>query len=238
MIFLVYVSSDWHGVPLDRIRRLLSLASFSDEDYLFVLGDVIDRGEHGIALVKWLMLQPNIRLLRGNHEDMLLSCDFLFREVTEETVGRLSAPDMEAYLRWMDNGASPTVTALLRESPEARVDIVEFLRDTPAYDTVSAGGRDFVLVHAGLGNYADGKPLTDYLPHELLRMRPDCSDTYSRDFITVLGHTPTGYFDPTCRGRMLKTDTWWDIDTGAAGGLSPMLLCLDDLREYYLDLDL
>ncbi len=233
---MVYVSSDWHGVPLRNIQKLLAQAPFSDEDYLFVLGDVIDRGEHGIALLKWLMLQPNILLLRGNHEDMLLDCDFLFLEITEENINQLTDDDYAALEDWKDNGAQPTLEALLRESPESRADIVAFLRECPLYDTVSVGGQDYVLVHGGLGNYADGKRLDDYLPYEMVWERPDYEDTYSDHFITIIGHTPTIYYGSEYRGRMMKTKTWWDIDTGAAGGhLQPMLLCLDDLREYYID---
>ena len=36
---------------------------------------------------------------------------------------------------------------------------------------------------------------------------------------------------------MLVTDTWVDIDTGAACGGSPMLLRLDDMRPFYADGD-
>ncbi len=231
---MVYVSSDWHGVPLEQIRILLSQARFSGSDFLFVLGDVIDRGEHGVELLKWLMVQPNAQLLLGNHEDMLLSCDFLFREINDENLNRLSPFHIEAYEKWERNGAAPTVDALRRESPETRADIVAFLRDLPLYDTVSVNSQDYVLVHAGLGNYEEDKALDDYLPYELIWLRPDPKDTFSRDFITILGHTPTGYYDRDRRGRILKTETWWDIDTGAAGGLSPMLLCLDTLEEFYL----
>ena len=38
------------------------------------------------------------------------------------------------------------------------------------------------------------------------------------------------------KNRMFKTNSWWDIDTGAAMEKgSPMLLCLDTLDEYYID---
>ena len=54
--------------------------------------------------------------------------------------------------------------------------------------------------------------------------------------MTVLGHTPTGYRFGTA-GRMFVTDTWIDIDVGAAGGNPPMLLRLDDLKAFYEDRD-
>ena len=34
-------------------------------------------------------------------------------------------------------------------------------------------------------------------------------------------------------GKMFRTDTWIDIDTGAAGGGAPMLLRLEDLQPFY-----
>lgn len=42
--YMIYVTSDWHGYPLAKFMELLDKANFSDDDYCFVLGDVIDRG--------------------------------------------------------------------------------------------------------------------------------------------------------------------------------------------------
>ena len=40
---MIYVTSDLHGYPLKKFREMLSKVGFSDDDFLFVLGDVIDR---------------------------------------------------------------------------------------------------------------------------------------------------------------------------------------------------
>ena len=37
------------------------------------------------------------------------------------------------------------------------------------------------------------------------------------------------------KGKMFRSDTWIDIDTGASGGGSPMLLRLDDLKAFYCE---
>ena len=232
---LIYATSDLHGYPLEQFLCLLAQASFSDEDFLFVLGDVIDRnGDGGIALLQWMMAQPNVELILGNHEAMLLSCAFLFEEITEASVDSLDENRMGLLLNWMENGAEPTIRAmrdLRKKNPEALEDLLEYLREAPLYESVSTGKRDFLLVHSGLGSFAPEKRMRDYAADDLLWHRPARDERYFEDVITILGHTPTVYYGEP--GRMFRTDTWIDIDTGASQGTAPMLLRLDDLKPYY-----
>ncbi len=232
---MIYVSSDWHGVPLAKIKELLKSANFSDDDFLFVLGDVIDRGEYGVELLKWMMLQPNVELILGNHEALLLSCDFLLDEVTEESIDALNKEKLSLLSTWQFNDGDVTIKALAKESPETRTDIVDYIREAPYYDSVRVNGRDYLLVHGGLANYSEGKEIDDYTPDELIWARPDYNENYSADFITVVGHTPTIRYGLQNKGRIFKTNTWWDIDTGGVSGSMPMLLCLDNEKEYYLE---
>lgn len=44
---MVYVISDLHGYPHDAFLALLERAGFSDTDFLYILGDVIDRNGNG-----------------------------------------------------------------------------------------------------------------------------------------------------------------------------------------------
>ncbi len=230
---MIYVSSDWHGIAPAVIAALLSQAKFSDGDTLYVLGDVIDRGEHGVTHLKWLMAHPNTHLLLGNHEDMLLSCDFLFREGYEAADNRLTPSEMTALHTWKYNGAAPTLAALRAEPPAVQADLLAYLRRAPLYEAVQVSGRRYVLTHAGLTDAGDDSSPAASTAHDLLWTRPSLETRYSSRFTTILGHTPTGFYGSSYRGRILKTETWWDIDTGAAGGLAPMLLCLDTLEEFY-----
>ena len=82
---MIYVTSDLHGIALSQLQLLLQNANFSPEDTLFVLGDSIDRGEHGLELLLWMMEQYNIIHLLGNHEEMLLSASgFLLTTIEED----------------------------------------------------------------------------------------------------------------------------------------------------------
>lgn len=233
---MIYVTSDLHGYPLDCFQALLRRAGFGDRDFLFVLGDVIDRnGDGGVEMLRWMMVQPNVQLILGNHEAMLLACDFLFDEITEDSLARLTTDQMAALADWMANGATPTLEtlrALNKKDREAVADILDYLRDAPLYDTVSLENGDFLLTHSGLDNFAPERGLDDYAPDELLWCRPDPEQRYFGQVTTVLGHTPTDAYGVP--GRAFHTPTWIDIDTGAAQGRAPMLLRLDDLKEFYI----
>lgn len=233
---MIYVSSDLHGCSPVQFRQLLDSAGFRDEDFLFILGDVIDRGPHGVQLLLWLTQQSNMQLLLGNHEAFLLSCSFLFWEVTEENLARITQEHLMLAESWMENGGAPTIRGfqnLLKEDPQSAKGILDYLREAPLYETLRVNGRDFVLVHSGLDNFHPARPLSNYEPAELLLVRPTLQTQYYPDATVIFGHTPTQYLSPEHHHRALFTDSWICIDTDAASGHMPMLLRLDDLKEFY-----
>ena len=232
---MVYVSSDWHGCPLETIKALLKKANFKDSDYLFVLGDVIDRGDHSVELLKYLMEASNIELILGNHEAFLLANDWLFDEIITDNVDSVNAYRLSVCRDWMLNGGRTTLEALKKETPETREYILEYLRERPLYDAITVGDKDYVLVHGGLGDYHPDKDMEEYTVPELLESRPTLSTHYSEEFITILGHTPTGAYGKEYENKIIKMPTWINVDTGAAMGLNPCLLRLDDMKEFYLD---
>ena len=233
---MIYVTSDIHGYPLDSFLQLLESAGFGDNDCLYVLGDVIDRnGDGGIAMLRWMMSRPNVEFILGNHEAMMLSCINWFDEIREDNIRSLSMEQMQLLLQWLRNGANPTILslkALKSEQPDTFADLVDYVQDAPLYAAVSAGGRDFLLVHSGFANFSPEKKLSSYDPEDLLWHRPSPEETYFTEIMTILGHTPVGYMFGE-EGKMFCTPSWIDIDTGAAGGGAPMLLRLDDLQAFY-----
>ena len=147
---MIYVASDLHGYPLEDFLQLLAASGFGNADFLYLLGDLIDRGEHGAQLLRWASLQPNVQVLLGNHEAMLLSCSFLFDEVSDESLSGLSIEKMELLGTWLANGAGPTLTGLrkiLKEDPAVFSGILELLQDAPLYEELEVNSRRFVLVH-------------------------------------------------------------------------------------------
>lgn len=84
---MTYVISDLHGYPIEKLKMLLDKANFGENDFLYILGDVIDRnGDGGVGILQWLLSRPNVQLVLGNHEAMLLACEFLFDEITDDSI--------------------------------------------------------------------------------------------------------------------------------------------------------
>lgn len=233
---MIYVISDLHGYPLAKFKKLLEHAAFSDDDFLYLLGDCIDRnGDGGVEMLCWLLEQPNVQLILGNHEAMLLACAFVFEEITEESINALTAEKMGLLQQYMQNGGDVTLKALreLRNrAPDLIAELFDYLHDAPLYEAVSAGGKDFLLLHSGIDHFEKDKKLSQYAQDDFLWTWTSLETDYFDEIITVFGHTPTLTYGEEYTGKILKTRTWIDIDVGAGFGQEPVLLRLDDFEEF------
>lgn len=230
---MIYVISDLHGYPHERFHALLDKAGFSREDFLYIIGDVVDRnGDGGVATLKWLLCQPNAQLILGNHEAMLLACSFVFDEIDETFEDKMTAEKLDMLQRYMADGGDVTLKAMQRLSRDEQQDILEYLRDCPLYETLSVDRKDFILAHAGLGNFSPEKHMEDYTVEDLIWEWPELTDKYYDDILTVFGHTPTLSYGEKYKDKIIKTPTWIDIDMGAGFGREPVLLRLDDMAEF------
>lgn len=234
---MIYVISDLHGYPLEKLKKLLEKANFGENDFLYILGDVVDRnGDGGVEILIWLLFKPNVQLILGNHEAMLLACEFLFDEITEDSISSFDSEKMEILTNYQLNGGDVTMKALSKlnkESPEIVADILDYLHDAPLYEAVTAGGKDYFLVHSGIDDFEKDKKISDYPTDAFIWAWPELDDEYFDDITTVFGHTPTKYYGEEYSNKIIKTRTWIAIDMGAGDGVTePVLLRLNDMAEF------
>ena len=232
---LKYVISDIHG-EYDRFISLLKKIHFSDADVLYVLGDVLDRGPKPIECILYMMKQPNMIPLIGNHEYMAMQCiPFLLQEITEETINSLTVNQMGKILDWQYNGSKSTLSGFKALDEETRKEVIEYLCSFELYKEVTAGATDYLLVHAGLGNFSPNRSIDDYDIDELVWDRPDYNTPYFNDIYTVTGHTPTFCIEGNLQpGFIYRANNHIAIDCGACfpeGRLA--VLCLDTGEEFY-----
>ena len=235
---MIFAASDLHGFPLVRFRNGLQAIGFGEDDFLYILGDVADRhGDGGAAMFRWLTVQRNVQLLMGNHEQMMLSCAEMLYDASPACVKRLSREELQVFLHWSDNGGTATLNgfaALRQTDPESIPRILEYVSRAPYYAVTRAGGREFLLTHAGLGNFAPDKPIQEYTAEELLWNRPSPEDEYFDDVMTVFGHTPTILYGPEYAGKIMRTRTWCNIDVNTRTHDRIAVLRLDDMKEFYI----
>lgn len=135
---MTYVLSDIHG-EYDRWKAMLELIRFSDNDVLYVLGDVIDRKPSGLEILCDIMNRPNVQMILGNHEYMMLQTFW-------------GVNDYDARRLWAQNGGGSTYrTMVYKTTTEERLRILRYIQDLPDHLELSVNGRTYYLVHGWIG---------------------------------------------------------------------------------------
>jgi len=233
---MYYVMSDIHGC-YKEYRKVLEMIHFSEEDTLYVLGDVVDRGPEPIKVLLDMMLRPNVFPIIGNHEYMALMVLRKFSvEITEaNTENYLSADDITSYMNWSLNGGQTTMEQFRNLSPDEQQDIMEYLEEFTLYEEVQAGGRNYVLVHGGFEPFVSGKPLDDYDLSEIIFKSPDYNKVYFDDCYLVTGHRPTLWLKGAQRGRIFEKNNHIAVDCGCVFGGRLGVYCLDNGKTWYVE---
>ena len=232
---MTYVMSDIHG-EYEKYIAMLKKIRFRECDTLYVLGDVVDRGERPIDILRDMMMRHNVFPVLGNHElmalDMLRALSVVITK--KNYASHIDKKLMEALLEWQRNGGVTTIKQFQKLSRDEREGILEYLEEFALYELVKVGSGKFLLLHSGLGNFDKEKELEDYTLEELTYIRPDYNKRYFDDnnFYIVGGHTPTTLLSG--KAEIYYNNNNICIDCGAAFGGRLSCLCLDTMEEFYI----
>lgn len=236
---MIYAVSDLHGC-YDRYRQLLDKLDLEEQDTLYVLGDVIDRGPNGFQIMLDIASRPNVVCLMGNHEAMAKDALPAIWDSLESRNRFLNLRDRENVSLWFHNGGKISVQDFLWLDKPQKDTVWEYLLSLPLYREVEVGSRKFVLVHGGLGHFFPSRSLENYSRDEIVWCRPEPDTVYFPDRCVVLGHTPTQLLyravgHGSTQGRIYRTESFIDIDCGCVypGGRLGCL-CLDTMEEIYV----
>ncbi len=232
---MTYVTSDIHG-EYDKFIEILDRIDFKDTDTLYVLGDVLDRGPHPIKTLLKLMEMPNVICIVGNHEQMALDClRFLNKPITNESIESMDKEMLGNLLNWQRNGSETTLNEYHALDPEMRQEVIRFIMDFSMYEEITVAGKNYLLVHAGLGDYSPEKDIEDYSLKNLIWDRADYDVQYFEDTFVVTGHTPTQFIKGNPKpGFIYRNKNHIAIDCGCTmfGGRLAAI-CLETGEEFY-----
>ena len=185
----VFATADWHGCG-KAAKEILEW--LEPEDTLYFLGDAIDRGPDGIALLDTLLQRPNTYFLKGNHEEMMnLALNYLAKD------NHLFVPTAQ---HWFQNGGDVTWEVLKNKNKEEILEYQTKIKNM-YYNCIyqSPNGHWVILSHAGFTPFCNREP-RDNNP---LWNRSHFVDKWDeggeygelepKDTYLVHGHTPVQY---------------------------------------------
>lgn len=181
------IISDIHA-NLSLLRRLLDKVQYSNDDYLFINGDLCDKGENSLEVVRYVKKladnSPDVFVTKGN-------CDVLFRYAFEGN---------DAILNYMKKRKNSILNEMLAEHQKTVEDFddaiglaqfykenykteIDWIESLPlAFETDS-----FILVHAGIENRADWENTAE---NNALSIDSFYDKGHQAEKLVIVGHWP------------------------------------------------
>lgn len=189
----VYAVGDIHG-RLDLFEQLLERIGQDDaardpaQTTLILLGDLIDRGPESCAVVNramQLMKTGNVRVLGGNHEEMLMAC-MESPEALRHFLRHGGKETLFSYGLSPDEYSQSTLEDLIERVAElVPAEHIAFFQAME--DRILIG--DYLFVHAGV---RPGIPVEDQSQADLRWIRKEfLEDAQWHGHMVVHGHTIT-----------------------------------------------
>jgi serine/threonine protein phosphatase 1 len=201
------VIGDVHG-HYTALSELFHNIAPSQEDEIYFLGDLIDRGSQSAEVVNFV-IENNYNCILGNHEIMLL--DALARDNINP----------QAFQAWLQNGGNATISSYGHKMlpPEH----IEWFKNLPFYFDLG----DYWLVHAGVNPCL---PIEQQSSTQFCWIRElfhDSQQPYFPDKTIIIGHTITFTFKGVKSGQLVRGEGWIGIDTGVYHHQHGWLTALD-----------
>ncbi len=236
---MTYVISDLHGC-FEYWEMMLFEIGFTHDDEIYVLGDIVDRGNEPVRLLFDMLTRPNVFPILGNHEFSLLDVvrKLPFDADINNFMEHLEEDTLTSLAMWVCDGGRVTLQQYLDLKKQGREIILDYLREFELYDEITVNDKEFVLTHSGLMNFSSERELASYSCGEYLFDRPAFNKKFYEYKTIIFGHSPTFiYPENPEKGRILHGETYINIDCGCVfreqGGRLGCLR-LDDFKEFYV----
>lgn len=223
---MTYVMSDLHG-NYQKFLQMLEKISFSDNDILYVNGDILDYGDEPMELIADLSVRLNVYPVAGEHDflgaRMLKGFDSMLKS------GATPEPEYIAEMtQWVQDGGQTTLDGFRALDDEEREGVLEYLEEMTLFEELEVNGEEYTLVHAGIADYTPDADLEDFLPEDFFSAPLDAKTPLIKGRTVIVGHQPTK------SGKIERGEGSIFIDCGVCEGGNLACLCLETGKEYYV----
>lgn len=166
-----YAMSDIHNDYVS-FKEMLELIHFSQEDKLYIIGDIFDRGTGPVSLYFEIKKYPNIIPIKGNH-------DAWFSEFIKEYHAGIATKYFYNTFELMKRGLTD----------RDLLEVGKWIDEMPLYVEATIGGKRFLMAHA-----QTAKDMTQVSADDCLMgtgLKRDYLENGIEDVVSIIGHTVT-----------------------------------------------
>lgn len=226
---MIYIMSDLHGC-YDKYLQMLDKINFGDDDTLYILGDIVDRGDCGIDAILDIAKRKNVISLLGNHDYYAKT---FFNLYCNDRNSFGSAGVQSALKSWLSDGGQATYDKFIALDADKQSVVLQYLEQMELYKPLKVNGVKYLLSHT-VPEKRIMKKFPDFALKNFIMGEPDYELKYFADVFLVTGHTPTGFIDEDYVDRIYCKNNHIAIDCGAVFGHKLGCICLDNLQEFYV----
>ncbi len=228
---MTYVTGNLHGC-YTKFMELLRQIKFRDRDVMYILGDIVDIGDEPMELVCDLSMRYNVYTVAGEHDFKAVRMLAGF----EKMLSSGSTPDakyISEMQAWMAEGGKSTLEGYRGLDGEMKEGVIDYLSDLGLYEEIEVAGKQYVLVHAGIGDLTEGGE-GDCAPEVFFDTPVDFTAISPMPGKTVIAaHIPTSDIPGATAGSIYYGDGIIAVDCGAGRGGRIGCIRLEDGAEFY-----
>lgn len=218
-----WACSDLHGnyKIFNEIKKMIG-----PEDTVYVIGDVVDRGNYGWEILKEVLADNRFIMMMGNHEHMML--------------GAIGSHNYRNMHLWKYNGGELTHKSILEDNPEVVSMVMDSVRQLPYERTyTNKNNKTIHLSHSGYGSWKYNEPLDSFTTEAILWDRESFHEDWEwggNEYV-IHGHTPIPLMVKELRCSPPAAALWYCdnhkccIDCGAIWTNQAVMIDLDTFEE-------
>ena len=229
---MTYVMSDIHG-NYSAFQKMLREINFTDDDLLYIAGDLVDYGSESMELICDISMRANVYSIVGDHDlealKMLAGFDKMLKS------GAAPDPDFaQAMKEWAADGGAVTLEGFRKLDEDMREGVLDYLSDMALFEEITVKDENYIIVHAGIRNFSVETVLDELGPDDFIYESLDPDGEYYEDKTIIAGHIHTNELPDPDPDMIYYGNGTIFMDCGSDKNGTLGCLCLDNGKEYYV----